>query len=259
MPAHRVTGSRAHATAAGRAEPAPTGAAPQISRSTRQNSSLASVGWQALLEQADREGVPQQPSPAAGQALNAGAHISRSRRSRPVAPPPARDAPQDVAAANGAAAGARLPSTRATSATTTSRRPTAAQRRAASAAAMVRARRDSVQQAPPPTMSSLGSGIPSVLDRQDVPEPPHVHEITAPSPTTPDRPFVMVLTGAPCAGKTSALGFIEALFKDQGFHVVKVEEVASKFFADIGGVEVDSRRHDLCDAVELLRSGRTRG
>eukprot|EP01052_Picozoa_sp_SAG31_P062871 SAG31_NODE_21830_length_539_cov_14.565909_1_plen_100_part_10 len=70
MPAHRVTGSRAHASAAGRAEPAPTGAAPQISRPTRQNSSLATVGWQALLEQADREGVPQQPSPAAGQALN---------------------------------------------------------------------------------------------------------------------------------------------------------------------------------------------
>eukprot|EP01052_Picozoa_sp_SAG31_P059358 SAG31_NODE_18669_length_627_cov_0.912879_2_plen_172_part_01 len=36
----------------------------------------------------------------------------------------------------------------------------------------------------------------------------------------------MVLTGAPCAGKTSALGFIEALFKDQGFHVVKAARLA---------------------------------
>ena len=39
----------------------------------------------------------------------------------------------------------------------------------------------------------------------------------------------MVLTGAPCAGKTSALDYIEGLFKHQGFQVYRVDEVATQF------------------------------
>ena len=57
---------------------------------------------------------------------------------------------------------------------------------------------------------------------------------TAPSPA---RPFTLVLTGAPCAGKSSALHYIEELLKNQGFHVLKIEEVATRFFANIGGVD----------------------
>eukprot|EP01052_Picozoa_sp_SAG31_P031125 SAG31_NODE_3267_length_4478_cov_2.996118_7_plen_250_part_00 len=61
-----------------------------------------------------------------------------------------------------------------------------------------------------------------------------------------------MLTGAPCAGKSFALHYIEALLKDQGFHVLKIEEVATRFFANIGGVDSSITGQELVNLQSAL-------
>jgi len=51
------------------------------------------------------------------------------------------------------------------------------------------------------------------------------------------RPFVAVLTGGPCAGKTSAMAFLKARLSKRGFQVLTVPENATHFLANSEGFQ----------------------
>lgn len=51
------------------------------------------------------------------------------------------------------------------------------------------------------------------------------------------RPFVVVLTGGPCAGKSSAMAFLRDRLSKRGFQVLTVPENATHFFANSEGFQ----------------------
>merc|ERR1719231_2190331 len=51
------------------------------------------------------------------------------------------------------------------------------------------------------------------------------------------RPFVIVLTGGPCAGKTSAMAFLRDRLSKRGFQVLTVPENATHFLANSEGFQ----------------------
>jgi len=53
------------------------------------------------------------------------------------------------------------------------------------------------------------------------------------------RPFVIVLTGGPCAGKTSAMAFLRDRLSKRGFQVLTVPENATHFLANSEGFQAE--------------------
>jgi len=56
---------------------------------------------------------------------------------------------------------------------------------------------------------------------------------------TRERPFVVVLTGGPCAGKTSAMAFLRDRLSKRGFQVLTVPENATHFLANSEGFQAE--------------------
>merc|ERR1719221_2188271 len=53
----------------------------------------------------------------------------------------------------------------------------------------------------------------------------------------PARPFVVVLTGGPCSGKSSALALLRSRLCARGFQVLTVPENATHFLANSDGFQ----------------------
>ena len=70
------------------------------------------------------------------------------------------------------------------------------------------------------------------------------------------RPIEIVLTGGPCAGKTTALARLSAKLADWGFRVLLVPEVATMLISgglsDIGAIAADPARFFVIEG-EFLR------